>query len=296
MLLKIFDFLKSCYEDTPVNILPDIKLQLFLIGVKSLMPYEDNIGCMFDVSRYEKEIELFKYYKNGHDYNLEYYYENKKASEREDELLEFKIIPLIISNTQWDVLVDEAIKNSLFYSVNSNNILNTIIIASVISEFLGNENYIDNLNELTKERVINFSLKNFLINNNIALNKSSLIEFEKERIKLLSKSELITEDLTTKFKSLNYIINETKEKLEIERETVLSSFASYIFKLRKGIINPEKLKIPHGTIPHIKIFVKNDVFNHPLLGRCKVLQRKENVVIIRNKSGLIKVNIWKYCL
>lgn len=291
MLSKIYDLLKHCYEDSSLDKLPEIKLQLFLITVKSMMPFEDNIGCMFDMSRYEKEIKLFKCYKNGHDSNLEYYYENNKASEKADELLEFKIIPVIISNTQWDILVNEVLKISLFYSINSNNILNTIILSSAINEFLNKDNYLDNLNDITKERIINFSLKNFLTNNNININKSSLIEFEKERIKILSKNELITEELTTKFKSLYYILFNGKGNSEILSETVLSSFSSYLFKLRKGIINPEKLKIQQGSMPGIKEFIKYETFNHPLLGRCKVCKRGEKEVIIRNKSGLIKVNI-----
>lgn len=293
MLSRIQKLLEYCYADNAGDKLPDIELQLFLISAKSLMPYEDNIGCMFDVTRYEKEIELFKYYKNGNDDILEYYYDNKKPSDKEDALLEFKIIPVITANTEWDNLTNEALKAASFYSINKNTILNTILISSAINEYLNNAD-IENINEVTKERLINFSLKGFSNDNNICMSKSSLIEFEKERIKMLSKHELITDDLKEKFKSLKfiyYIYNERKENSEIINETVLSTFSSYLFKLRKGIINPEKLRIPQNNVPEFKEFLKYSSFSHPLLGRCTVIKRGEREVMLRNKSGLIKVNI-----
>lgn len=295
MLSKIYGLLKYCYKDNEEDKVPDIELQFFLIAVKSLLPYEDKIGCLFDVKRYEKEIELFKYYKNGYDYNLEYYYANKKPSEKEDRLLEFKIIPVIAANTQWDNLINEALKAAVFYSVNKNDILDTIIIASAINEYLSSSGDAGKINELTKERLINFSIKEFSSNNNIQLNKNSLIEFEKERINMLSNTELIYDDLKNKFKSLNYICNGQKtdntDNPEINSNTVLSSFSLYLSKLRKGAIAPEKLKIPQGSIPEFREFLKYSSFSHPLLGRCKVLKRGEREVILKNKSGLIKVNI-----
>ena len=109
---------------------------------------------------------------------------------------------------------------------------------------------------------------------------------------MLSKSELITEELKNNFKSLHYIYNEIKdENTESIKETVLNSFSQYLFKLRKGIINPEKLKISIDNVPDIKEFLKYASFSHPLLGRCKVLNRREKEVILKNKSSLIKVII-----
>ncbi len=296
MLSRIQRLLKYCYKDNAGDTLPEIDLQLFLISVKSLMPYEDNIGCMFDAVRYEKEIELFKYYKNGHDDTLEYYFDHNKPSEKEDTLLEFKIIPIIAANTDWETLLNEALKSACFFSVNKNTILNTILVSSAINEYLDNKD-ISDIDEITKERLINFSLKNFSFNNNIFISKNGLIEFEKERVKMLSAHELMTDDLKEKFKSLKFIYNEGKENTErkdyseIINETVLSSFSSYLFKLRKGIINPEKLRISQNNVPEFAEFLKRSSFSHPLLGRCTVIKRGQKEIILRNKSGLIKVNI-----
>ena len=241
MLSKIYNLLMYCYNDDTKDKLPDIELQLFLIAVKSLMPYEDNIGCSFDITRYEKEIQLFKCYKNGQDDNLEYYYANNKPSDTADDLLEYKIIPVIIANTEWSNLLNEALKAAVFYSVNKNTILNTILISSVVNEYVNNETDNENISKITKERLINFSIKDFINDNNVQLDKIKLIEFEKERIKMFSKNDLITDELKKKFKSLNYIYNNrTTENYEITNDSVLYSFSSYLFLLRKGIINPEK--------------------------------------------------------
>ncbi len=292
MMTKIYGLLNYCYEDCKDDQVPGIELQLFLIAVKSLLPYEDKIGCLFDVKRYEREIQLFKYYKNGNDDSIEYYYENKKPSKNEDRLLEFKIIPVIVANTQWDNLINEALRAAIFYSVNKNTILDTIIIASAVDEYLSTSTKdMGKISELAKERLINFSIKEFLNSNNIELNKESLIGFEKERINMLSNMELMY-NLKNKYKSLNYIYKEQKtDKSEINGNTVLSSFSLYLSKLRQGVIGPERLKVPQGNIPELREFLKHSSFVHPLLGRCKIIKRGVKEVIIKNKTGIIKVNI-----
>ena len=290
MLSKIQGLLKYCYNDNSGDKLPDMELQLFLLSSKSLMPYEDKIGCMVDITRYKREIELFKYYVNGHDDILEYYFANKKPSEKEDALLEYKIIPVAVSNTEWDVLLNEVLKAVFFFSTNKDTILNAIIIISAIKEYLEDKD-IDSINEVTRERLIGFSLKDFLNSNNFYISKAALIEFEKERVKILLKDELITYDLKEKYKAIKYIYSENKLNEEMVDETILSSFSLYLFKLRKGIINPEKLKISNNNVPDLEEFLKRSSFVHPLLGRCTVLKRGKKEVILRNRSGLMKVNI-----
>lgn len=295
MLSKIQGLLKYCYNDNSDDELPDVGLQLFLLTSKSLMPYEDKIGCMFDITRYEKEIELFKHYVNGQDDILEYYFMNKKPSEKEDELLEYKVIPIAISNTDWDVLLNEALKAVFFFSTNKDTILSAIIIISAIKAYLEDKDIknidIGIINEVTKERLIGFSLKDFLNNNNFSLSKSDLIAFEKDRVEILLKDEPITDDLKEKYKVLKYICNERKQNEEMVGETLLSSFSLYLVKLRRGIISPEKLKISNKDIPEFKEFLKRSSFVHPLLGKCTVLKRRERDVILRNKSGLMRVKI-----
>ncbi len=292
MQSKIYNLINNCYDDNFGDKIPNINLQLFLITVKSLIPYEDEIGCFFDVERYEKELELFKLYKNGEDETLNHYFINKKQSTQEDNLLESKIIPIVISNTMWDTIIKEVLNAVTVYSFNKITLLDAIIISSVIDVFLSNNDTdYEMINEITKERIIRFSLKNFLDKNNIILDKFSFIEFEKERIKLLTEN-IFSDKFIKKYKSIDYILNnKTLKTIEQENGSVLTNFSAYLYKLRKGVISPEKLKLPQVIIPEFKEFLKYSSFSHPLLGKCKVVKRDEREVLIRNKSGLIKVNI-----
>jgi len=294
MLLKIYNLLKFCYGNNEADKIPDMEFQLFLITVKSLMPYEDKIGCMFDMSRYKKEIELFELYKNGNDEIIEYYLENKKPSRAEDRLLEYKILPIAISNTVWENSIDEVMKAVTFYTTNKNTVLNAILLSSAIYEYLNDDQVdLENISNKTKERLIQFSIKEFSENNHFDLDKKQYIEFERERIKILSKIELFSEDSIAEFKSLKHIfsVQTEVESEEQNNDTILSSFSSYLLKLRKGMINPEKLSITKEKLPEFKEFLKNSAFSHPLLGKCKIVKRTEKEVILRNKSGLMKVKV-----
>lgn len=293
MQRKIYNLLNNCYGDNNKDKIPPIEFQLFLISVKSLMPYEDKIGCMFNKSRYEKEIDLFALYKNGQDDTLQYYLNNNKLSTIEDKLLEHKILPVAISNTIWENLINETMRTVIFYSINENTILNGIILSSAIFEYFNSDqiNY-ENINKETKRRLIQFSIKEFLESNCIELEKNYYIQFERKRINILSRKELFSEDYLMQFKSLKYIFN-SQGKLDSEKveNVIILNYSSYLQKLRKGTINPEKLKINQEKIPEFKEFIKNPVFSHPLLGKCKIVKRTERGVILINKSGLMKVNI-----
>ncbi|NYB75912.1 hypothetical protein HZF24_17315 [Sedimentibacter hydroxybenzoicus DSM 7310] len=292
MQSKIYNLLINCFEDNLGDKIPDIDFQLFLISVKSLVPYEDKIGCFIDVERYKKELELFKLYKNGEDEVIDNYFINNKLSFKEDNLLESKILPIIITNTIWDILVNEVLKTVTIYSINKSTLLDAIIISSAIDVYLSNNNTdYEMISEITKGRIIDFSLKAFSEKNNIIIEKMSFIEFEKERIKLLT-SDILSDRIINRCKSINHILySKFIESSEDENESVLNSFSAYLYKLRKGIISPDKLKLPQINIPEFKEFLKYSSFTHPLLGKCRVVKRDDKEVIIRNKSGLIKVNI-----
>ncbi|MFA9423970.1 MAG: hypothetical protein ACERLG_10360 [Sedimentibacter sp.] len=290
MQSKIYELLDNCYECKSEEI-PNIEFQLFLITVKSLLPYEDNIGCMFDISRYEKEIELLELYKNGNDDTIEFYINNKKPSEIDDKLLEYKIIPIAIANTIWENLIVEIMKIVFFYTINVKTILNAIILSSVIFEYFSSDEVdFENINIETKERIIKFSIKDYFENNHIEFKKNYYIEFERERIKILTNEELISKDIVMNYKALKHmLLNETtKEKQDNE---IILNYSIYLLKLRKGTINPEKLQMKKGKIPGIKEFLNYPVFIHPLLGKCKIIKQTEKEVILRNKSGLMKVKI-----
>ena len=298
MQSKINNIINFCYDETD-----GIEIQLFLIAVKCLIPYEDNIGCFFDKDRYKKEIELLAYYKNNDDEIMDYWIKYKIPSNNNDGLLEYKIIPIILSNTIWEHLLDEVIKAVTFYTLNKNTVLDALLLSSAIHEFINNTE-IKDIETITKDRLINFSIKNTFANNQITADNNYIIDFGKERIKEISKPMLLGDNRISKYKALNYIFNNnstynkdstTQNNKLLDNSNninsvLLGSFSQYLYKLRKGTINPEKLKIP-DKIPDIKECLQQSIFNHPLLGRCKVIERTKNEVIIRNKSGIMRIRI-----
>lgn len=295
MLSKLYNLLKYCYEDSIVDTFAGIEFQLFLLSTKTLIPYEDKVGCMFDANRYKNEMDVFAYYKNGKDDTIDYYLNSRKTSTIEDELIEYKILPTVISNTVWDTLIEEVFKNVIFYTYNKHTILNAIIISSVIYEYLDVVDVdINDINNKTKDRLIQFSLKEFLEKSCVSqINKSYLIGFEKERINMILKDNCISEDILIKFKALQHILSNSKavKSINKDNEDLLSNFTSYILKLRKGTLNPEKLKYYQSVIPDFKEYLKHSSFVHPLIGKCVVVKRNDNEIILKNKLGLLKVNI-----
>lgn len=290
MQSKIYNLLSSCFEENYGDTVPSISLQLFIITAKSIVPFEEKIGCNFDALRYEKELYLFKDYKNGEDEILDSYFNVSDVFFEKDKLLEAKIMPIIISNTEWSILINEALRAVTVFSYNQNSILDTIIISSFIHMYLNGSKFEpDSFNDSTKERIIEFSLKDFLERNNKILDRNDLIEFEKERIKLLTEKNIYLRCID--YKSISYIVSCKNMDNMHNAESILNNFAVYLFKLRKGLISPEKLKLPNMTIPELKEYFKYSSFNHPLLGKCTVVKKDEKFVLLKSKSGLLKVNI-----
>ncbi len=295
MLSKIYNLLNYCYEDSILEKFASLEFQLFLLSTKSLVPFENKIGCGLDINRYKRELEVFRYYKNGNDETISYYFDNSKPTKIEDALLEYKILPIAISNTNWETLIDEVLKIVMLYSYNKKTIINAIIISSVIYEYFYSEILdIDLIVNKTKDRLIGFSLKELFEDKiNMEINKEFIIEFEKERVKVLLRNDLFCEADILKFKSLQHIINKCAacKILNKDNEVVLNNFATYIQKLRNGTVNPEKLKYSQESLIDLKKYLNNSSFVHPLLGKCILLKKESSQIILKNKLGLLKVNI-----
>jgi hypothetical protein len=189
----------------------------------------------------------------------------------------------------WENLTDELIKVVLFYTINKNTILNALLISSAVFDFMTGSD-IDSIEAAARERLINFSVKEFLIKNQTNADKNYIIDFEKERIKMIAKPILFDNNFINGFKVLNYIFEKSPEHLTENNSDIIDSFSVYLYKLRKGLISPEKLIIP-DKIPEIKECLKYSTFSHPLLGRCKVIKRTEKEAIVRNKLGLMRIRI-----
>lgn len=275
-----------------------IEFQLFIISTKALIPYEDKVGCMFDIDRYKKEIEVFKYYRNGKDDTIDFYFKNNIQSDLEDNLIEYKIIPTIISNTFFKTIIEEVLKIVLFFTVNQNTIINAVILSAALHEYFENSiSDIADLENRIKEKLIEFSLKNYMEKDNLlTLNKGYMIDFEKERMKAILKNNYFSNEYSSKYKALQFIKNDKRldnsaNAIYEGHQEIINNFSAYLLKIRKGTLNPEKLKYKFDNVYDLKDYLNNSTFNHPLLGKCIILKKSENEIILKNKLGLLRVNI-----
>lgn len=298
MLSKIYNLLKYCYEDSMTDKFAGIEFQLFIISTKALLPYEDKVGCMLDTARYKKEIDVFKYYRNGNDDIIDFYFKNNGISDLDDRLIEYKIIPSIISNTIFNTTIEEVLKIVLFFTINHNTIINALIVSTALHEYLENGiSDIDDLEIRIKEKLIEFSLKDYMEKNKRLIhNKSYLIDFEKERIKAILMNKYFSYESINKYKSLQFIKNcnsnnDSEKSIDAGHQEVLNNFAAYLHKIRKGTLNPEKLKYNLERTHDLMEYLNNSPFTHPLLGRCIIIKRSEKEIILKNKLGLLRVNI-----
>lgn len=298
MLNKISNLIKYCFENSVQYQFYTIEFQLFLLSSKSLIPYEDKIGCMFNLDRYKMELETFKYYKNGEDKIIEKYINTKNSFDFQNNEyninLEYEILPIAISNTNWDILINEVIKSQLFLYFNEKNILDCIILCSCIYFYLTTKNDFDDglLEQSIREKLVDFSLKDIMQYVKLELNKKDYIDFEKLRIIELSKKKILTQEVIHRYKIIEHILlNKNSSKtVPPNNEEVVLNFSLYLHKLRNGIIDPNKLKIQTKIYP-FENYIKKDTFSHPLLGKTQVIKRKTEYIVIKNKIGLLKVYI-----
>jgi hypothetical protein len=229
---------------------------------------------------------------NGHDVCIDNYFINKRPYDGEDKLIEYKILPASIANTLWENLIEEVMRQTAFYTSSKKTIIDSILISSSVYDYLSEDNIdADNMNQNAKERLIQFSIKEFAEKQEIHLDKMNLIDFEKERIRTISGTRLYSDECILKFKTIHHIMNIASLEGKEYNDELISSYSAYLLKLRKGTINPDKLKTVEGKVPELKEFLKYSSFSHPLLGKCKVISRNEKEIILRNKTGLMKVNI-----
>lgn len=292
---KIKKLLYYCLANDLKERLFGVNAQLFIITMKSLMPFENKIGCGINYYRNEKELELLNYYANNNE-KMDYSYLDRNFTcNIKDEFTECSILALGLSNTNWNIIIDEVLKNIIYYKVDDNNIISSIVLSRIVFEYINDDLDEDKLLQSIKESIINFSFKDFIIrNSNKKLDTKKIIEIERNKIYYLENIEKHFKNenvIFQKSRIFEYIIlGRNEEILNKDNKRIIDNFASYIMKLRKGKISPEKLYIDTNKIRPLETYLINKTFNHPLLGKCMVISKNiENEILIKTKTGLIKV-------
>jgi len=294
---RIFELLNYCYSDSLTEETGKLNYQLFIMSLKSMLPFESKIGCKFDEVRYSDEVKTLRYYLNGNDEIVINKIKQNKPLTKSDVLIEYKIVPIVIANTYWENIINEALKCVVFYTYSKDSILEAIVLSSVLHEYIeGSSLDIEYLHDVTKKRIIEFSIKDFYKDNfNISVKNNYIISFEKERISYLIKDNIFDIPSIANKKLINYILNNNHREflqsalITDSNKAYLLNFSSYLYKLRKGILDPNKIKYNSSDNTDLKIHLEKESFNHPILGKCLVIKRTENGAIVKTKIGNINV-------
>jgi len=156
----------------------------------------------------------------------------------------------------------------------------------------GNNTEYQYLCDITRKRIIEFSIKQFYEDNfNILVKNNYVINFEKARISYLMHNSIFEMPKIENSKVSKYILTKEKSAYVVSdsNKSFLVNFSSYLFKLRKGILDPDKLRYKYNDKADLKIHVENESFLHPVLGKCTVIRRNQNETIVKTKIGNIKV-------
>ncbi|MGF7060760.1 hypothetical protein [Brassicibacter mesophilus] len=300
-------------------------VELMIITAKSLIPSMDKCGTIIDYNRFNEELKLWTYYRHGKSElllnaacskNDENYWTNI------DDSINSRIVPIVAANECWDVIIDEVITNVLFTSGNINTLLESIMLSKLLYLlFESNNRTPEDIISHLKEEIIRLSQKQFLIEYQeffrLPIEKYSgnySIDFERNRIDIISllngvanKDKYYTlsncldiinraidmDDRQSFFiNGINGLILNTVESNEIKDREFIQSLCSYLIKLRKGRIASERLTKSSYNNVDIFSYSKGDVFVHPLLNKCMVVNRREksNMIIsyINSKSGIYR--------
>lgn len=286
--------------------------QIAILTIKSLMPSSNEIGNRIDYKRFGEELKLWKYYRVGENLSLlnilgeinEEVYFNIK-----DDTLYSRIIPIVLSNSEYTIIEDEIIKNIIYSTGNMETLFEWLLIGRALFLIIEKE---EDIEEALKEYVINISQMDFL-NRYRSIYRLSLdkypgnyaVDFERERLNQLNllnginiNRYRVLKDLLdvlkgdmpkTSFGNIIYDSMRERDK-EYKLNGFYTSMNDYIFKLRKSRINPKDLKIAEYILPDIFSFDEGEAFFHSLLRNSKVMKKEIRngtlISLIGTKTGM----------
>lgn len=299
--------------------------ELMIVTIKSLVPSKHLVGTVVDYKRFQQELKLWNQYRHGSN-NLVLNSLNNSITDNywidTDESIYARIFPIVVSNTRWDIIKDEIIKNLLYTTGNISDILETLILSKLLFFVMENMKDYNEIISNLKEETIHFSQKEFLerYDRNLMINLETYpgnytIDFERKKIMLINilNGTFINDDFQVLRNTLNILKSKINNNIEIssfwimgfksliedikidfnfKHMTFVESLGGYLFKLRRGRVTPETLEISNYELPDIFSFAVGDKFNHTLLNRCKVIKKEKNanfiISYIQTKTGVYR--------
>lgn len=300
-------------------------VELMIITLKSIIPSLEEVGNIIDYKRFSEELKLWKYYRHGGNSSLLNTFENFNDNDywtKVDKSVYSRIVPIVISNGNFNIIRREIIKNVLYTTGNIKTLLECISLGKIL-HILINEPYdYAYIVEELKREMIHLSqvdylnqYKEYYKTDVSTYPKNFTLQFERNKIdminllngidiklyRLLSLTLDILENNTCDLNDIeaNFflyglfaLISKENYKKEFKDKAFIKSLCSYMVKLRKSRINPEGLIIEKYDSPDIFSYDENETFKHPLLNNCNVINKIENNNFIKSyiktKSGIYR--------
>ena len=288
---------------------------LTIISIKSLVPSKKYVKVNIDYNRYNEEIKLWQYYRNGDNPSLLNLFQNIDPEiywEGIDDSVYSRILPIVVVNTDFDNIREEIIKNLLFTTGNIEILIEVILISKMIFLLINNS---ENIIEELKGEIINFSQlefeRNYRKHYRISINeyrKNYIVDFEQKKIfalNILNSSPapgfntlkdclkvLLSNGIarTTMGKCIKVLLDNNIGEIDID--DYYKELIFYLDRLRNGKIVPEALEIEKYYLPDIFQFNQGQVFFHSLLNKCLVINKEEigndTIVDLDTKSGIYR--------
>lgn len=304
-------------------------VEIMTLTAKSLLPCKDRVGTKIDYKRFEEELKLWKHYRHGYNKSLLNGID-KSSSEiywkEVDTSIFSRIIPITISNRDYESARDEVIKNILFTTGRFDSLFLGVMYCKIIHMSLEFKRDLEEIKEAIKEEVIGFSQVEFLnqYEDYYRFEKERYdgvykIDFERAKIKMITslngivttnsqeKELLESLEADSEIKDKLYIgflksiLGENKkEDIEVKDSVFLEGLCDYLVKLRKSRISAESIKIQNYNLPDIFSFNEGEVFEHSLLNKSQVIKKEmnSNVIksIIKTRSGIYRfIKRWSEC-
>lgn len=291
------------------------EIEIFLLTLKSLVPSLEYGGNRLDYTRFRKELELWKSYRHGGDTAmmdiLKDSYENYCINR--DSTLFYRVLAISFANESIEVIKEELLKNITYFTGDSEQILEGIYLGSFLGCMFNGDESVE-LEALAKDCIVKFSLKEELLDRRyLKLDLSEgygkyVVGFERNRIKLLDK---LSGKPTDGFKVVDMLMDivenstktgDSKAKAFLEsfrngcdtenRYSLADGIAKYLWKLRKGWISSEQIKIDRYIEPDIFRMKVGESGFHSLLNRIKLISAEERdgfeIRYIETKTGVYR--------
>ncbi len=308
---RLFELSNLAFKSSLIDGKTSYKTEFMIMVIKSLLPSLDSLDLRVDYERFDHEVNFWKYYSFTNNQSLKNIFrtdgEELYWTEWDDSLY-YRLYPIIFANIEVEGAKKEILRNFLYTMGNPLYLLEAYAISLIIFYMKEGDYKRESIEDLVKKDLINLSQVDFMrdfksfYSYPLASYKGNYtVDFEMAKISAINNLNGIYD---SKMPSLEKVFRLVLEEADLEHiiidlgdtpitegeEDNFSGFSNYVVNLRKGRIDPEKLRVDSYLLPDLFSYNAGDRVYHSLLNQVEILDKKENkgalFLKVRAKSGI----------